>query len=188
MVVTKTRFTAENWLQLGLRELAAHGPDAVKLAPICDKAGLTRGSFYHHFADHTAFLVGMAEMWLKTQTVDVASVADEDHSPNDRMTALSDAAMAIDYRLELGMREMARRNADVARIVERGDTMRLSVLTNLYMDRFGLEQDAARDYAFLEYAAFAGLILLEPDMPTDRQRALNARFNMMVLHVFADRD
>ncbi|MEL6841379.1 MAG: TetR/AcrR family transcriptional regulator [Pseudomonadota bacterium] len=183
--MSKRRFQAEDWLKLGLAELSAHGPEAVKLAPICAAAGLTRGSFYYHFEDHTAFLVGMAEAWLEAQTVDVAAVLKDLRDPDVEVAKLGDAAMAIDYRLELGMRELGRRNRDVADIVKRADNMRLSVLMDLYARRFGLEQEDAWDHAFLEYAAFAGLILIDPEMPPERQRALNARFDLIVRSFFA---
>ncbi|MDX8348071.1 TetR/AcrR family transcriptional regulator [Cognatiyoonia sp. IB215446] len=188
MAVGKRRFQAEDWLALGLKELSARGPEAIKLAPICAAAGLTRGSFYYHFNDHDAFLVGMAETWLETQTTNVAAILKGLRDPDVQAETLTDAAMSIDYKLELGIRELARRNGDVADVVKRADNMRLSVLMDLYAARFDLERPEAWDMAHLEYAAFAGLILIDPEMSEERQRDLAARFDLIMRTFFATRD
>lgn len=161
---------------LGLEELAAKGCEAVKLEAICKAAGLTRGSFYHHFEDHESFLTGLARHWLKAQTEDVAAVAGGAGSAHDQSTALTQAAMRIDYRLELGIRELGRRLPAVREIIRQADAMRLEVLGRLYQARFGLDAAAAGQFACLEYAAFSGLILLDPDIPMERQTALAELF------------
>lgn len=174
--MSRRRFTREDWIALGHEQLAKEGPDAVKLDALCLAAGLTRGSFYHHFEDHQTFLVAVTETWLTTGTEDVTASIDASVGAADRMDALTRAAMAIDYRLELGIRELARRLPAVRDIVTRADARRLDVLADLYRARFGLGDEAARSYAYLEYAAFSGLILLDPDLPEERQKALAALY------------
>jgi AcrR family transcriptional regulator len=44
----------------GLAEIDGHGLDA-SLDSICERAGLTRGAFYVHFADRDAFIVAVME-------------------------------------------------------------------------------------------------------------------------------
>ncbi len=168
----KRRFTEEDWIALGLQELSEKGCDAVKLEAICKAAGLTRGSFYHHFRDHESFLTGLAQYWLKTQTEDVAAAVDAEASAEDQSAALTRAAMNIDYKLELGIRELGRRLPAVGEIIRRADTMRLAVVSRLYQNRYGLDADAADQFAYIEYAAFSGIILLDPEIPAKRQKDL----------------
>lgn len=172
--MTRPRFTREDWIDLGRERLARAGVEAIKLDAICKASGLTRGSFYHHFSDHEGFLIALSKTWLKTATKDIAARLDETAGAEDQMEALTDAAMTIDYRLELGIRELARRLPAVQAVVAEADALRLDVLTELYQSRFSLAPEAARDYAYLEYAAFSGLILLDRDMPAARQKALAA--------------
>ncbi|MFL4470252.1 TetR/AcrR family transcriptional regulator [Tateyamaria armeniaca] len=174
--MTKRRFSKQDWVQLGLAELSAKGAEAVKLEAICTAAGLTRGSFYHHFADHEAFLIALADTWFQTQTVDVATAIDPAADAVDQGAALTSAAMAIDYRLELGIREVARRLPAVNAIVQHTDQFRLDVITDLYRKRYGLDAATARSFAYLEYAAFSGIILLDPDMEPERQKMLAALY------------
>ena len=39
------------WVEEGLRALAAGGPDAVRIEPLAQALGVTKGGFYWHFAD-----------------------------------------------------------------------------------------------------------------------------------------
>lgn len=173
----KRRFNKDDWIALGLEELSAKGCDAVKLEAICKAAGLTRGSFYHHFDDHETYLTSLAQCWLKAQTQDVAAVVDPSSNANNQYAALTEAAMMIDYKLELGIRELGRRLPAVREIIQQADAMRLDVVSKLYEQRYGLDAEVAEQIAYLEYAAFSGIILLDPDMPAVRQRALADLFD-----------
>ena len=52
-----------HWLVLGLAQLSAHGPDGLRIEPLCAAAARTRGSFYHHFQDHDAFIAALLDHW-----------------------------------------------------------------------------------------------------------------------------
>lgn len=176
----KRRFSKDDWLLHGMAELSANGPEAVKLEAICKSAGLTRGSFYHHFDDHEAYLTGIALKWLDTQTSAVANTMDPSETVAQQNEALSKAAMSIDYRLELGIRELGRRLPAVAEIVRGADTQRLSVVSDLYRRRYDLSEADAAAFAYLEYATFSGIILLDPDIADERQKALSALFDKTI--------
>lgn len=178
--MNKRRFNKEDWLTLGMEQLSAHGPDAMKLEAICRAAGLTRGSFYHHFADHESFLVAMTEHWFASQSQGVAKVLDADLSAADGAAALTEAALMIDYRLELGIRELARRKPTIHDIVAKADQFRLNMVKQLYLSQFNLSEELAEDYATIEYAVFCGIILLEPDMSIKRQSALAALYQRAI--------
>ncbi|MEL7098052.1 MAG: TetR/AcrR family transcriptional regulator [Pseudomonadota bacterium] len=173
----KHRFRAEDWVHLGLSRLSEGGAEAVKLEAICAAAGLTRGSFYYHFEDHPTFLVALAEQWKARQTDDIAA----EHAKGGTAEALTAAALTIDYRLELGIRELARRHPAIDETVTAADKVRLDVLSRLYSNRFGLPQEEAHDLAFFEYAAFSGMILLSPDLPKESQQNLAAKYDALMM-------
>ena len=182
--MTKRRYSKEDWIDLGLIELSTHGLEGVKLEAICKAAKLTRGSFYHHFDDHEAFLSALAEHWLDKQTTEVAEVIDPSDSPIDQGVALNDAAMGIDYRLELGIRELARRLPAVERVVKQADEVRIGTICLLYQRKYGLDKSTASELAFIEYAAFSGIILLDPDIPLARQKSLAKLYDDMMRRAF----
>ena len=174
----RRRFSTQDWISLGHEALAAHGTEALKLEAICAAAGLTRGSFYYHFTDHTAFLVALADSWAQRHTADLLEGLGADADAD--AARLTTRALTIDFGLELGIREMARRIPEVAAIVERTDTLRLKTLATLHHERFGVSRDMAYDLAFIEYAAYCGMILIQPDLPPDKQEKRAALFEAMV--------
>ncbi|PWK60062.1 TetR/AcrR family transcriptional regulator [Roseicyclus mahoneyensis] len=178
------RLTREDWLDLGLRQLAQGGAEAVKLAPVCKAAGVTRGSFYHHFDDHDAFLQAMARHWVLTHTEGLVARFPAAASAGEKERLLTEMAMQVDFHVELGIREVARRNGAVAAIVAAADARRLQVLTMLYAERFGIDQDRARMAAKLEYAAYVGALLIQSDIGAVEQRAMADTVSAMMAAYF----
>ena len=58
-----TRTPPDKWIEAGLQELAAGGPDAVRVEHLAQALGVTKGSFYRHFDDRDALLEGMLDTW-----------------------------------------------------------------------------------------------------------------------------
>src|SRR3954469_11716160 len=52
---TKDQLSAKDWLDQGLKTLAEKGFTALKAEPLAKQMGVSRGSFYWHFADIGAF-------------------------------------------------------------------------------------------------------------------------------------
>ncbi len=165
---TKRRFSAADWITLGLEALAAGGAEAIKLDAICTAARLTRGSFYHHFADHEAFMVALAKAWAVQNTSRLGAALEGLEETDARH--LNDMALDLDFTLEVGIRELALRVPQVGAILEEADAKRLSVLADLARARFGVSDQAAADLAFMEYAAFCGMMLIRPQL--DRETLL----------------
>ncbi len=180
----KRRLSKDDWLDLGLTALSEDGADALKLDAICARAALTKGSFYHHFKDHVAFLEGVVYAWKQAQTDNVIAEAQHASNPDDIANALLEQALEMDFALELGVRELARRNETIDAIVKDVDEARAGFMTQLYSQRFGRDETEVKDAAFLEYAAFAGFMMLVPDMTTEKQRHLANLYDDMVMTYF----
>jgi len=57
-------------------------------------------------------------------------------------------------------------------IIRQSDATRLHVMRQIYQQRYGLEAQHAEQFAYLEYAAFSGNILLDPEIPMTQQQEL----------------
>ncbi|HEX3826753.1 MAG TPA: TetR/AcrR family transcriptional regulator [Sporichthyaceae bacterium] len=82
--------------------LLARGCEAVTVAALCARLGVTKGSFYHHFADMPDFVAAFAERWQEWMTTRVqgyATIADPllrmEHLQNDLPEILVGADQAI---------------------------------------------------------------------------------------------
>src|ERR1700716_4409151 len=66
-----TRTPRIRWIDEGLRALAAGGPDAVRIEPLAQTLGVTRGGFYWHFNDRNALLEEILDRWERATTEEV---------------------------------------------------------------------------------------------------------------------
>src|SRR5437764_2647274 len=57
------QLSAKDWLDQGLKTLAQHGFTALKAEPLSKAMGVSRGSFYWHFADIGAFHAAILARW-----------------------------------------------------------------------------------------------------------------------------
>ncbi|MBN1977692.1 MAG: TetR/AcrR family transcriptional regulator [Anaerolineae bacterium] len=56
--------TRTHILQAGVECFAQNGYDATGVAEICQRAGVTKGGFYHHFPSKQALFLALFEQWL----------------------------------------------------------------------------------------------------------------------------
>lgn len=64
-----TRLGREDWLRAARLVLLTGGPAAVRIEPLAEQLGVTKGSFYWHFADRGALLEALVREWEEELTV-----------------------------------------------------------------------------------------------------------------------
>ena len=130
-----TRTPRPRWIEEGLRALAAGGPDAVRVDALARTLGVTRGGFYWHFADRGALLGEMLDAWER-QSIDevIARVEGEGGDARVRLRRLSELASARRelLRIDLAVRDWARRDRGVAARLRRVDGRRVAYLRSLF--------------------------------------------------------
>ena len=118
----KTRLSVNDWVQEGFRVLAEDGVKALTLGQLCSRLGVTKGSFYWHFSDMTAYRTALIDTW--------ALVRDEDRSfdeltslaPPERLSRMMTTLVGPrHWMLERAMREWARSEPTVAAAVRASD-------------------------------------------------------------------
>jgi len=179
---SRKRFAKKDWLDLALSCLAQEGGSGLTVEALCNAAARTRGSFYHHFADHDVFLKELFSEWKQRNTLDVADAIMQ--QPHDkRAKTLSDVANMLDQDLERAVRQFSQSNSIARRIVQDVDRIRTEFVVGLYRDA-GLEDSLAREIAQLEYAAYVGSQIVWPDMNAQDRIRLDQRFASMVAKAF----
>ena len=168
------RFSKIDWIERGMAQLAEAGPAGLTVERMCAAAGRTRGSFYHHFSDHDAFIRALMEYWRKRDTEDVIAAADA--VEGDRAAELNALATMLNHRLEGRIRQLAQKDETAAAILASVDEIRVEYLAALYRDSLGVERSQALTLAQLEYASCVGAQMLWPDAPPPALEALGAAF------------
>ena len=158
----RPRFGRDDWIELGLSLLSKEGPEAMTVERLTAAAGKTRGSFYHHFEDHRAFLAALAEAWL-AQSDEIIAAADAALRSGRRRETLALQTAEIDHALERGLRRLAAQEDVVAKAVARSDERRIAYLERLFRSEIGLPATEATQRARIQHCFFVGAQLVFPD-------------------------
>ena len=184
----RRRFTREDWLNFGLEQLSAKGPDALKLTTLCEAANKTIGSFYHHFEAQPAYFKAMLEHWKDKNTNALIEEAEAFAESDQKAIELERMAISLDRATELGVRAFSHQNRMAAEIVAEVDQTRISYVSELYQNRFKLTPDVARALAELEYAAYVGSQTLWPLGTREKSESLSSLFQELVAARFGKSD
>jgi TetR/AcrR family transcriptional repressor of nem operon len=92
MALTETRHESKTkLLNAALHVIRAKGYSATRIEDICEAAGLTKGSFFHHFDSKEALALGAADYWNEITGGMFASAPYRGHAdPLDRLLAYVD--------------------------------------------------------------------------------------------------
>lgn len=83
-------------LNAALHVIRAKGYSATRIEDICEAAGLTKGSFFHHFDSKEALALAAADYWSEVTSQFFASAPYQDHTdPLDRLLAYIDFRQSI---------------------------------------------------------------------------------------------
>lgn len=124
-----------SWVEEGLQALARGGPDAVRVDSLAKALGVTRGGFYWHFDNRAALLEEMLDEWERIG-VDEA-IARVESDPGDageklrRLFALAAGSRGL-LKIDLAVRDWARRDQAVARRLRRVDNRRMEYMRSLF--------------------------------------------------------
>ena len=125
-----TRTSREDWIDAGLRALAAGGPDAVRIEVLAQELGVTRGGFYWYFEGRPAFLEQMLDTWERRSTDEALERIE--HEGGDARDKVWRAGVLTFSRqllpVDLAVRDWARRDASVAERLQRVDNRRMDYL------------------------------------------------------------
>jgi AcrR family transcriptional regulator len=128
-----TRIPRGRWIEQGLRALAAGGPDAVRIEPLAQTLGVTRGGFYWQFADRNALLEAMLDHWERATTEQVTERLDREGGDVParlrRLFALTSHGVV---QTDLAIRDWARHDPAVATRLQRVDNRRMDGLRALF--------------------------------------------------------
>ena len=128
-----TRTPRSGWIDAGLRALAAGGPDAVRIEPLAQELGVTRGGFYWHFEDRQALLEEILDTWERRSTDEVLErVEREGGDPRAKVRRAGMLTFSTELLpIDLAVRDWARRDRSVARRLRRVDNRRMEYLRTL---------------------------------------------------------
>jgi AcrR family transcriptional regulator len=157
------RGTPDLWLDAAYDLLVEGGVEAVKVMPLAERLGLSRTSFYWHFADREALLAGLIARWEAKNTANLVARCEAPATTiSEAMLNLIDCWVdpgLFDSRLEFAMRTWSLTDPAVAAAMFAADATRIAALTALFL-RFGYPATEADTRARTFYLTQVGYIAL----------------------------
>jgi AcrR family transcriptional regulator len=153
-----TRTPRASWIDEGLRALGVGGLDAVRIEKLAQTLGVTKGGFYWHFDDRGALLDEMLDAW---ERIGVDAVIERVEAGGGDARAKLRRLFAIAsgggdlMKIELGVRDWARRDKRVARRLKRVDNRRMDYMRSLFR-AFCSDEDEVEGRCMLAFSVWLG--------------------------------
>lgn len=165
-----TRTPRTSWVEEGLRALGVGGPDAVRIEKLAETLGVTKGGFYWHFDGRSALLEEMLDAWERSVIDEVIERVEagggDGKAKLRRLSALVGSARRSSggdlMKIELAIRDWARRDKTVAKRLKRLDNRRMDYMRLLF-GAFCHDQDEIEVRSLLLLSLWVGNPLIAAD-------------------------
>mgnify|MGYP001099691742 CR=1 FL=1 len=168
------RGSAETWIDAAHEVLVDSGIESVRIMTLAKTLGLSRTSFYWHFADREALLDALLERWRAKNTAGLIS------RTNLYAATIAEAVFNLfdcwitpdlfDARLDFAIRNWARNDRTLEGVVAKADTDRIDAIRTMYV-LHGYSQDTADIRARTVYLTQVGYISMMVDEPRETRLA-----------------
>jgi AcrR family transcriptional regulator len=150
------QLSSENWVKAAIAAFERGGVDAVRIVPLAESLGVSRGSFYWHFKDRNALLRDVLILWSQAQSDDIIDAVEREGGPASvRLLRLLETCARDTGHLEMALRAWAQTDAMARNMVADVDRKRIDYLTSLIAESSQTSEDATAK-ARVAYAAWLG--------------------------------
>ena len=167
------QLSAQDWLNKGLKALAANGFTALKAEPMAKAMGVSRGSFYWHFADIGAFHAAILKYWREVAAERIIADLDAAAEQENPVLRLLRRTFSGKLALERAVRSWAVYDAEAKAAVRAIDHRRLDYVDSMLRAE-GLAAEIARARAQILYWAFVGYALSDNPLSKAQQEVMLA--------------
>ncbi len=157
-----TRTPRTSWIEEGLRALGVGGLDGVRIETLAEALGVTKGGFYWHFGDRRALLDEMLDTW---ERIGVDAVIERVEGEGGdaraklrRLFAITSSRGEVQrelMKIELAIRDWARRDKTVAKRLRRVDNRRMEYMRSLF-GAFCPDEDEVEARCMLAFSLWIG--------------------------------
>ncbi|MFZ6749476.1 TetR/AcrR family transcriptional regulator [Undibacterium sp. Ren11W] len=156
------RLTRDDWLDAAFKAVVEAGFKNIRVLVLADQLGVTRGSFYWHFADHAELVSALLTRWRERELEqDRRLRSDLLADPQADLERLLEVALSHGgedleiMRFELALRGLGRRDSAVASMLIEVDQTRMHLFESKFL-RLCHDSKKAHELASLFYLALVG--------------------------------
>ena len=161
------QLSRDAWLDAASTSIAESGLDNVRILVLAEQLRVSRGSFYWHFQDHAEFIKSYLDRWKAKRLTDMAYWRPTPDDPEKELHRLIHVVLGGTprhpnrLRIELAIRDYARRDKGAAEVLAEVDRARLSQVVPL-LERIINEPAEALGLALFATVVGGQLLLAGP--------------------------
>ena len=118
----------ESYFETGLDVLSDLGYGGLKLAEVCQRLGVTTGSFYHYFPNWTAYTSQLVAHWRAGMTCRIVESVQAETGSATRIDRLIQAALTLPHGAEAAIRVWSRVDPQVRSVQAAVDRQRFDIM------------------------------------------------------------
>lgn len=173
-------FGRDEWIIAAKKTLLKSGIEEVKVDQIALKIKMSRGSFYHHFSSRADLLTALLDHWQATNNAPILRAIEKaiENFPEGVYDLVHTWIEEKEYQptYDSALRDWARQDSKVAKVVREVDEQRIEALTRL-MHRYGHTGEEAAIRARIMYFHQVGYYALS------NQETREVRLNLIPLYL-----
>jgi AcrR family transcriptional regulator len=154
--------TRQSYFDAGLDVLSDLGYGGLKLAEVCNRLGVTTGSFYHYFTSWSTYTRALIAHWRQARTVSVIDAIRADPNPRHRLGSLIKEGLALPHGAEGAIRVWSAIDAEVHAVQAAVDRQRFDVLVE---SAFEILRNAHQAQVFASWALYLLVGLEQAALP-----------------------
>ncbi len=117
----------ESYFETGLDVLSDLGYGGLKLAGVCQRLGVTTGSFYHYFSSWSTYTRALVDHWAGVRAANIATICAQP-DPRRRIGTFIQTALELPHGTEAAIRAWSSIDPDVQAVQSAVDQRRFDVL------------------------------------------------------------
>jgi AcrR family transcriptional regulator len=160
-----TVVTREAYFETGLDVLSDVGYGSLKLAEVCNRLGVTTGSFYHYFSSWPAYTRELVAHWQQARTVHLVELVRAEPDPRRRIDSLIEIGLELPHSAEAAIRAWSSADPDVRAIQVEVDQQRFDIL---YESAFEILHSKRQSALLAEWAVYLLVGYEQCTLPRDR--------------------
>ena len=157
------RLGRKAWLIAARDALISGGVETIKIDRLATTLSANRGSFYHHFKNRDSLLNELILHWKLNNTLAYETSIDlNNHNGASELNTINNIWLeenSFDPKYDIAVRDWARTDEKIARVVRYIDEKRINILHSIYTD-LGYLGDSALVRARIAYFQQVGYLTL----------------------------
>ncbi len=154
----------EEYFETGLAVLSDLGYGGLKLAEVCNRLGVTTGSFYHYFASWAAYTRDLVAHWMQGRTVQVVEAVRAEPDPRRRVDTLIQVGLALPHGAEAAIRVWSSVDPHVYSVQAAVDQQRFDIM---YESAFEILQNKRQAQLFAAWGVYLLVGYEQATLPRD---------------------